>query len=216
MCVKLPDDISYDHGALLGCALGPAYGALKTLGVSAFDTVVVSGLGPVGIGVSALATYLNARVIGLDPEPVRRKAAESIGVAATFNPMDRDIRAQLAEALGERGLMYGVECSGRTEAERLLIDNAAPNARLGFIGQNRGQVPFCPTVDLISKSLSLHGIWHMNMTDVDDLITFLRRRPDLADMMITHRFGLADAQKAFDIFDARQSIKVALVPCGMD
>lgn len=213
-CVKLPDDISYEHGALLGCALGPAYGALRTLGVRAYDTVVVTGLGPVGIGVSALASFMNVRVIAIDPVADRRKYAEEMGVEHTHDGGGDDLLGDLRKIVGGHGMMFGVDCAGRPETQRLLIDLAAPNGRVAFIGENHGSLELCPSNDFLRKQLSVFGVWHMNMNHTDDLIAFLRRRPDLADRIVTHRFSYDQAQEAFDTFAARKAIKVSLYPCG--
>ncbi|MFW6038847.1 MAG: TIM barrel protein [bacterium] len=212
VCVKIPGDISYEHGALLGCALGPAYGALKWLGVRAFDTLVVTGLGPVGIGVSTLAKFMNVRVIAVDPVAERRQIAEQIGVDHTHDGTGESAVEQLRELIGGDGSRFGIDCTGRPEAERLLIDLAAPNGAVVFIGENKGNLTVHPSADFIRKQLTAHGIWHMNMNDVDDLIVFLRRRPDLADLILTHRFPFDCAQEAFDTFADRRGVKVALQP----
>lgn len=43
---KLPDDVSYDHGALACCGLGPTFGAFQRMHLEAYDTVLITGLGP--------------------------------------------------------------------------------------------------------------------------------------------------------------------------
>ena len=210
MCIKLPDDIGFDHGALLGCALGPPYAALKTLGVRAFDTIVVTGLGPVGLGVCALGTFLGARVLGVDPEPYRRAVASNLGADVLFDGTEPDLGDRISDALGGGGVLKGIECSGRPEAQRLLLDLAGPRAGIAFVGENKDTIPLSPSDDCIRKTLSLHGIWHMNILDAGDLITFLRRCPEKADLLVTHRYPLAEAQEAFETFASRRSVKVAL------
>ena len=50
MLVPIPDDVSYDHGAMACCGLGPTFGAFEAMQVDRFDTVLITGLGPVGLG----------------------------------------------------------------------------------------------------------------------------------------------------------------------
>jgi len=94
----------------------------------------------------------------------------------------------------------------------MLIDLAGVRARIGIVGENQGTMPISPSRDFIRKGLTLVGCWHMNANDAPDLIAFLRRAPDKADKLITHRFGFGDAQKAFDTFVSRESVKVVLRP----
>jgi threonine dehydrogenase-like Zn-dependent dehydrogenase/sugar phosphate isomerase/epimerase len=212
MCAKVPDDLDYDHASLMGCALGPAYEAMKRLGVGAFDAVVVSGLGPVGLGATALASAIGARVIALDPEPFRRELAVRIGAVETLDPSAPDIREALLRAVGEDGIRKSIDCSGKESAERLLIDLASIRGAVAFVGENGGTIPISPSRDMIRKGLTLLGCWHMNMLDAPYLVEFLRRHPAKAGLLISHRFAFDRAQEAFEVFASRQTTKVILHP----
>lgn len=211
-CVKLPDDIDYVHASLMGCGLGPAYEATKRLGVRGYDTLVVTGLGPVGLGVTALATFLGARVVAVDPEAYRRDIATKLGAAVVLDGANPEIKAQLSAAVGADGILKGVDCSGKEQAERLLIELAGIRAVIAFVGENGGVIPVSPSNDFIRKGLTLLGCWHMNILDAPDLFAFLRRAPEKADLLITHRFGFSQVQQAFDTFASRQSVKAILLP----
>ena len=60
---KIPDGVSYERAGLALCALGPSFGALAAMAVGAFDTVLITGAGPVGLGGVVNAKHLGARVI---------------------------------------------------------------------------------------------------------------------------------------------------------
>ena len=77
------------------------------------DAVAVMGLGAVGILVGALLQRAGARVIGSDPQPWRRSAAESLGVRAV-HPDELD--AAVKEATDERGVDLVVEATGNPQA----------------------------------------------------------------------------------------------------
>jgi len=212
MCVPLPDDIDFVRGSLLGCGLGPAYEAIKRIHLRAFDTVVVSGLGPVGMGAVALARFGGARVIGIDPVEYRRGAADQLGAALTVSPEDAGLREKIAEAVGGDGVLKAIECSGTEQGLRLLIDLAGVRARIAIVGENQGRVAISPSEDLIRKGLTLSGCWHMNVQEAPELISFLRRAPEMAEKLISHRFGFGQTQEAFDTFASRRSVKVVLLP----
>jgi threonine dehydrogenase-like Zn-dependent dehydrogenase len=96
--------------------------------------------------------------------------------------------------------------------ERMAIDLAEIRGQIAFVGENQGTIAVSPSKDMIRKGLTLHGCWHMNMMDSPDLIRFLQRWPEKADMLITHSYGFADVQHAFDTFASRQCAKVLLRP----
>jgi threonine dehydrogenase-like Zn-dependent dehydrogenase len=208
-CTPLPEDIDFDRGSLLGCCLGPAYAALKGLGPSALDTVVVTGLGPVGLGAVALASFFAARVIAMDPVPYRRELAARLGAREVLDPSD-GAPEKLLRAVGAEGVRKAVECSGRAEAQRLLIDCAAVHGRIAFVGENQLTIPVSPSKDLIRKGLTVFGCWHMNVLWAPELFGFLRDHR--ATMLISHRFGFTGVQKAFETFASRESAKVILKP----
>ena len=212
MCVRIPDEIDYDTASLMGCALGPAYEAIKRLEVRGYDTLVVSGLGPVGLGATALASASGARVLALDPEPFRRDLAVKLGAVAVLDPGAPDNRESLLRATGKGGVRKAVECSGKESAERLLIDLASIRGAVAFVGENGGTIPLSPSRDMIRKGLTLLGCWHMNMLDAPALIEFLCRYPAKAALLISHRFAFDQAQEAFEAFATRKTAKVILHP----
>lgn len=212
LCTLLPEDVDYVHGSLMGCALAPGYDAIKQLALKSDDTLVVTGLGPVGLGAVALATWKGARAIGVDPVAWRRERAAKLGAEAALDSNDPDILDILRERIADRGPSFAVDASGSPEAERLLIDLATVRGRIAFVGENNDTIPISPSRDFIRKGLTLVGAWHMNQNDTPDLVRFLREAPGKADLLVSHTFGFSEVQKAFDTFASRESAKVILLP----
>jgi Zn-dependent alcohol dehydrogenase len=76
--VKVPADTPFEVAAVLGCSVQTGVGAvLNTAKVPAGSTVLVIGLGGVGISIVQGARIAGAtRIIGVDPVAERREAAE--------------------------------------------------------------------------------------------------------------------------------------------
>jgi len=49
LCSPIPDGVSYEHAGMALCGLGPTFGAMEQMQVNALDTILITGLGPVGI-----------------------------------------------------------------------------------------------------------------------------------------------------------------------
>ena len=60
---KVPKDVPDDYAALACCGLGPTFGAIQRMAVSSYDTLLITGLGPVGLGGVVNGVYRGARVI---------------------------------------------------------------------------------------------------------------------------------------------------------
>ncbi len=212
VCTRIPDSLSYAHASLMCCGLGPAYESLKRLHLRPYDTILVSGLGPVGLGAVALASTHGARIIAVDPVAYRRELARKLGAAEAFDPSDTNLSEIVVGLTDGRGIPKAIDASGDASMQRMAIDLAGTRGEIAFVGENPGTIPLSPSKDMIRKGLTLHGCWHMNMLDAPDLIQFLQRWPAKADMLITHSCGFADVQQAFDTFASRQCAKVLLEP----
>ena len=211
VCSKLPDDLSYEVGSLACCGLGPAFSSLKRLQVRGFDNVLITGLGPVGMGAVTIAKFLGARVIAVDRIPFRKNMASEMGADVVLDPDDPDVLEQIREASGRAPLLKAIDASGSPMAERLCLDAMAPGGAVSFIGENHDGLTIQPSKDFIRKGLTLIGSWHMNLADREDIYALLRRSP-VVSRMITHTFGFSQVQTAFEQFMSGESCKVVLKP----
>ena len=102
--IKVPAGAPDEQYLYLSDILPTAYQAVAYADVPAGGTLAVLGLGPVGQMAVRIAGHLGVeRVIGVDPVPERRAAAERFG-AATLDPDALDNTAEaLIELTGSRG-----------------------------------------------------------------------------------------------------------------
>ena len=211
ICTILPEDISYDVGSMACCALGPAFSSIKRMNLKAFDTLLITGLGPVGMGAVTIAKFLGARVIAMDSVPFRMKLAAEMGADAVIDAADPDAKAKVAEAARPAKLVRAIEASGNPVAERLCIDLMQPGGIISFVGENHGEIPISPSNDFIRKGLTLMGSWHCNINDREEMLTLLSRSP-LVPKLITDVYGFSQVQEAFDKFVEGNACKVILKP----
>ena len=211
ICTPLPDDISYDVGSMACCALGPAFRSIKQMGLKAYNTLLITGLGPVGMGAVSIAKFLNARVIAVDMVPFRKKMAENFGADIVLDASDPDILTKINDAARPGRLIHAIDASGNAEAQRLCIDAMEPGGTVAFAGENHDNIPICPSNDFIRRGITIFGVWHYNISDREEMITLLRRSP-LIPKLITHTFGFTNVQEAFDTFVSGDACKVVLHP----
>jgi len=199
LLVPIPADISYDHAAMACCGFGPGFNAMESMGVAAGDTVLVSGLGPVGLGAAAVALYRGARVAGVEPSVYRRELAQRMGVEAVFDP---------TENVGQT-FQYGVHVTRSEEAAQALIRLIRPRGKVAFIGQGG-------TVDIaavVGKGLRLYGCWHWNHARyTEQMMATIRGSAERIDALITHTFPLDRIREAFEVQVAGNCGKVVIHP----
>jgi NDMA-dependent alcohol dehydrogenase len=84
-CVRIEPYVPLDTAALLACSVPTGWGSsVYSGGVGPGDTVVVLGLGGVGVNAVQGAVHAGAlHVIGVDPVAFKREFAESVGATRT-------------------------------------------------------------------------------------------------------------------------------------
>jgi L-iditol 2-dehydrogenase len=217
ICVPIPDDLSDEQAGLALCALGPSMGAFDGTGASAgcgvgaFDTVLVTGLGPVGLGGVVNAVYRGARVIAVESNPYRANLARELGAETVLDPRDEDLPGQVRALTAGRGADVGLDCSGSPQAHRLLIDAARRRGTVVFVGESGGDTVLHVSPDLIRKGLSVKGSWHYNLNLYPKIVEVVRHSP-VAGKLITHTFGMSAITEAFETLAGQQTGKVLLKP----
>jgi 2-desacetyl-2-hydroxyethyl bacteriochlorophyllide A dehydrogenase len=174
------------------------------------ETAVVVGLGAVGILVAALLGRTGAVVLGSEPEPARRAAAEAFGVRAVGPD---EVGEAVAAQTGGRGADLVVESSG------------SPRARAASLGllAHEGTALVCSWYGTKPVPLPLGADFHrrrlaLRSTQVSTLPAALtarwdrRRRAELAwrltrelplAALATHGFAFEQAAEAYACADRK-------------
>jgi threonine dehydrogenase-like Zn-dependent dehydrogenase len=208
--VTLPDELSYLDGAMVACGIGTAYAACLRAGVSGRDRVLITGLGPVGLGAALLCRAMGAEVVGVEFIAERRQLAQQLGFATIISPEDGDMLAALLQQTGGHGFEVAIDCSGNANARHLCLEAAREWGRVVFVGEG-GTVSFEPSPLLIHKQLTLYGSWVCSLPQMEELTERLVRWKLHPDALVTHRFTLAQAKEAYELFDTGRTGKVAFV-----
>jgi threonine dehydrogenase-like Zn-dependent dehydrogenase len=104
------------------------------------DVVAVFGLGVPGQIVAQAARASGATVIGTDPDPQRRAAAQTLGAAQVIDPAEVPVAEAVKEMTGGRGADSCIEVSGAPPALAEAIRTVAYSARVVAMGFFQGEV----------------------------------------------------------------------------
>jgi threonine dehydrogenase-like Zn-dependent dehydrogenase len=208
--VALPDTLSYLDGAMVACGFGTAYAACLRAGVSGRDTVLITGLGPMGIGMALLCRALGAQVVGVEYLPERHELAHKLGFNDIVTPSNNNVISKVLEKVNGRGFEVAIDCSGNADARHLCLEAAREWGRVVFVGEG-GNVSFAPSPLLIHKQLTLHGSWVCSLPQMEELVEHLVTWNLHPDVIVTHRFPLSRAKEAYELFDSGRTGKVAIM-----
>ncbi|WP_436926154.1 zinc-dependent alcohol dehydrogenase [Halosimplex amylolyticum] len=211
LLAEIPDDVSYLHGSMACCGLGPTFGAMERMDVDAYDTVLVSGLGPVGLGGVINAAYRDAEVIGVEPTDYRADLARDLGADHVVDPTDDDALEQVIALTDGSGVDAAVDCSGIPAAQEFMIDTVRRRGQATFVADGGG-VELDAGGDMVYNGLTIHGQWHYPEEHIPDVFQVIRDVPEKLDQFITHTYPLEDVQEAFETQATRECGKVVLDP----
>lgn len=208
--IPIPKDLSLDHASMACCGLGPSFNAMKMMNVSAADSVLIVGLGPVGLGGVINGVHRGAKIIGVDGSEYRRDLARKLGATQALSTGSGTLDA-IQEMTDGRGVDKAMDCTAVPSAQRFMIDAVRRRGQAAFVGWG-GEIQLDVQTDMIQKGLTLHGIWHWNIEDTDDMLNLIRARRNLIDHVITHILPLTGIQKAFELQSRAQCGKIILHP----
>lgn len=202
---KLPGWISDDQAILMTDVLPTGAFAARNAAIEPGDTVVVVGLGPIGLSAVANAlTYGPARVLAFEHQADRRRRAAALG-AEVYDSSAAPVSAQVAELTSGRGADCVIEAVGNDATLIESMRSARVGGTVSVIGLFTGAtVPLNP-LELGIRNLTLR----FGTTDVplmwDRTFPLLERGElDLGADVLTHRLPLDRAAEGYEIFSDRR------------
>ncbi|KAH8115852.1 oxidoreductase [Phellopilus nigrolimitatus] len=212
--VRLPEPLTYLDGSIIACGLGTAYAACSRAQVSGRDRVLITGLGPVGLGAALLAQRMGAKVLGIEFDSERVAFARKIGIESFEcvkgqSDEDGDVKAAVAWSDGQ-GVDVAIDCSGAASARLTGLKAARSWGRVVFVGEGGG-VAFDVSNVVIHKSLSVYGSWVCSIGQMEELVERLVWWDLHPEITVTHTFSIDEAERAYEIFDSGKTGKCAIL-----
>ncbi|MCE5184825.1 MAG: zinc-binding dehydrogenase [Planctomycetaceae bacterium] len=209
--VDLPDELSYSDGAQVACGFGTVYEGLEKIGICGNDTVLVTGLGPVGLATAMLARAMGAqKIIGIETLDERLDIAEKLGLFDTVLKAGPDNVRQVRDLTGGMGAERTVDCSANDKARLTCIQAARKWGKIVFLGEG-GTCSFQPSPDIIHDQKTIYGSWVTNLWRMEELVERLVRWGIHPHDLITHRFPLDRVSEAYALMASGKCGKVAVV-----
>jgi L-iditol 2-dehydrogenase len=196
----LPSGFTPEEGALLE-PLGVAIHAVDLAALQPGDRAAVLGCGPIGLLILQvlLAAGIGAVLVD-EPLPHRLEAAVRLG----------GIPISTADPRPAVDVVF--DAAGTDDAVAAAIDLARAGGRIVLVGIPQGDRTTYMASLARRKELTMQHVRRMRATDLDRAIELAAAgHVDLASL-VTHRFELEEARRAFEVLGARAGIKVIVLP----
>ena len=205
----LPDEVTDEAAVFLADILPTGYGAVVRGGVTAGDTVVVVGCGPVGLMAVLCAAGVAGRLLAVDGVPERRALAALLGAEAVEPARAADA---VAEATGGLGADVVIEAAGTPGGLDASLKLARGRGVVSVVGAHFE--PDYPLDNALMFERELTLRFSIGDPNADGALLLEKLATGELDpsAVVTHRMPLADAAEAYRLFDSREATKVVLRP----
>lgn len=206
---KIPDNLTFDHGALTD-TVSTAFHGIQQAGVVPGGWSAIVGCGPVGMAMLMLCRAMGSRTIVLETGERLNKAKE-LGADEVIDFMDGDVLERIMRITNSVGADRTFDCAGN----KASLDIALHGLRRGGVAclvaipkKHEMEIDVKTIVWDEKKLVGSRG----NPNCHEQVLAMMSSGLIQAEQMITHHFPLTDFQKAVDLFTSRANgvIKVVI------
>ena len=215
--LPVPDAVPLEHAALVGCAVMTGVGAvLKTARVRAGQSVLVVGLGGVGLSVVQGARLAGAgQVVVVDRSPDKLELARTLGATDVLEA-GGELAKQVRALTERRGADHAFDCVGAAATIRAAWSatrRGGVTTVVGIGGKDE-QVSFSP-LELFHFARTLQGCVYGSTDPLVDIPQMLDHaaagRLDLG-ALVSGTVGLDGVDAAFADMTAGRGARTLVVP----
>ena len=170
----LPDEIPFEHGAIMMCSSATALHALNKARLKSDDRVAIFGFG--GLGFSALQL---ARAFGCGEVYVVDINPAKLAAIATFGGIPIDATAgdpveQIGEATDGKGVDVSIELVGSAITMGQAVRCLGVFGRAALVGLTAESLSVLPYTEVINKEAEIIGVSDHLATELPLLMQFAR------------------------------------------
>jgi L-iditol 2-dehydrogenase len=206
---KLPENISYEEGAMsepLSCI---THAALELTAIQPTDLVVISGPGPIGLLTLQVVNSLGAEVYlcGVTKDAQQLELGKKLGAARIIDVQKEPLNEIIAERTGGIGADVVLECSGNARAASTgfdIIKKGGQYTQIGLFG-----API--TLDFAKiayKEIKATGSFSQKWSAWLHTMELLRRNKIDLKSLISHKFKIDEWEKAFNMAQSGDGLKI--------
>jgi S-(hydroxymethyl)glutathione dehydrogenase/alcohol dehydrogenase len=212
---KIRTDAPFKTSCYIGCGVTTGVGAVvNTAKVQPGETVVVFGLGGIGLNVIQGARLAGAAVIvGVDINPDREDWGRRFGMTAFLdsrNMSREEVVAKIVE-LTDGGADYSFDATGNTEVIRTALECCHRGWGTSIVigvaeaGKEIATRPFQLVTGRNWRGTAFGGA--RGRTDVPRIVDWYMNGQIAIDPMITHTLTLDEINRGFDLMHRGESIR---------
>ena len=172
--ITLPNEISFELGAVMMCLSATALHALKKARLKPGESLAIFGFGGLGFSALQLARVFECGdVCVVDINPAKLRSAARMGAIA-IDAKAADPVEQIKERTDGRGVDVALEVLGSAKTMRQALLCLGPLGRAAIVGLTAESMSIYPYTELINKEAEIIGVSDHLAAELPALIEFAR------------------------------------------
>ncbi|CAH0341340.1 zinc-dependent alcohol dehydrogenase family protein [Rhizobium sp. CECT 9324] len=212
--VHLPDGMTYETAASLGCRFATSFRAVVDQGrLKGGEWLAVHGCGGVGLSAIMIGHALGANVVAIDIAEDKLALARQLGATVAINSREvPDLVEAVREATGG-GAHVSVDALGHPQTCFHSISNLRRRGRHVQVGLMLGEhaTPAIPMARVIGHELEIYGSHGMQAWRYDAMLEMIQSGKLAPQKLIGRRISLDDAARALTEMDSFKDSGISII-----
>jgi 2-desacetyl-2-hydroxyethyl bacteriochlorophyllide A dehydrogenase len=171
---KLPEEISFEVGAVMMCSSATALHALNKARIKSGESVAIFGFGGLGFSALQLARALGCgEVYVVEINQTKLASIEALGAVA-IDANAADPADQIRQATSGKGVDISIELIGSATTMRQAVQCLGVFGRAAFVGLTTESLSVFPYPELINKEAEIIGVSDHLASEIPSLMQFAR------------------------------------------
>lgn len=206
--VPLPDEISDEAAAPIGCGVTTAIHASKLARLQAGERVLVYGTGTVGFGLIQLAKLSGAEAIAVGRTKEKLAMAKTLGAAHVIDASSENVKERVRVITGGKGADVVFEMVATKETMEHSVASLAKRGRLVFIGYSTDSLTVHP-IQLVITEASVMGSVGNTLDELYQAVDLVRSGK--IRTVVDRTLPLSDFQSGFDALEKGELVGRAVL-----
>jgi L-iditol 2-dehydrogenase len=208
----IPEGMSFEEAALVEPLSNAVHFVNDLTPVEPGDLAVVLGIGPIGLFSAQLLRLAGADVLvtGISVDTERFKIAEKLGLEAV-NVDDVDPVELVMERTSGRGADIAFVAVGAPSAVHQAVRLVRKRGHVTVVGIFPGDVAV-PMTTVVRREIILAGAYDAKAENFKESIGLIESERIKVSELVTHRFPLEEAERAFEVAKSKAGCKVLFIP----
>jgi alcohol dehydrogenase len=212
--VHLPEEISYETAASLGCRFATSFRAVVDQGrLQGGEWLAVHGCGGVGLSAIMIGAALGANVVAIDIADDKLALARALGASVTIDSRSvADVSEAVREVTGG-GAHVSVDALGHPQTCCNSILNLRRRGRHVQVGLMLADhaTPAIPMARVIAHELEIYGSHGMQSWRYDAMLRMILSGKLSPDRLIGRRITLTEAAPALATMDSFRENGISII-----